>query len=308
MRHRTVTVIAALASAALLGYGCSSTTSPSSVVDWFLDAAWESAADFPPGADLGASLVWDGDRSVYALCGNVSRNDRGFWRYDTVDDTWTELTSASFDPAWASSMAWDGDDCIYALQGNGTDQFYRYTIPTDTWDRMASFPEWGVRQAAHTLVRPGTGNYLYAAKGNYETVFARYDMSGDTWDYLEPIPQRMSMGTSIAWGGGYRIFAAADSLEFYEYSIPADQWFPRAPYPEPLYWGSWLCYDGEGSLFMTRGDTTAAFWRYDIADDTWEALDDAPGGFARGGTIVSDGEAVYALPGMFQTDFWAFRP
>jgi len=34
-----------------------------------------------------------------------------------------------------------------------------------------------------------------------------------------------------------------------------------ADMPAPIYFGSWMCWDGDNSLFVLRGNGTAEFWR-----------------------------------------------
>lgn len=288
--------------------GCSSSTSPTGILAWYMQATWQSAADIPADTGLGAALVWDENDSIYALSAGDGDAEKDFWRYDISTDSWTQLSDTVISPYWATSLAWAGGDEIFATCGNGTDLFARYTISTDTWQYMASFPEQGIRRTGHSLVWPGSGDHLYLAKGDGGTVFARYIVSMDEWEYLAPIPRRMTNGNSISWGGGNRIFAATDSLEFHEYDIVTDTWAERAPYPAPVYFGSWLCYDGDESLFMTRGDTTSTVWRYDIPQDTWSMIDDAPDVFGWGGTIVAGEEALFGLPAGGLSEFWVFRP
>jgi len=302
----TLTLLVALA--ALVSTGCSSSgTSPSDVVDWFLNAAWGGRADFAGGSYMGACIEWDSDDSIYALRGHGQDNSNEFWRYDISTDTWTQL-AGGFNAYWSSTLAYTGGDHIYAIQGNGTDSFYRYSISGDSWESMNDYPETGVRRAGKALVWPGSGDYLYAIKGNETTVFARYSQSGNSWEYLAPIPDGVPYGGSICCGGGGRIYATAGDTSFYRYDIGTDAWTQVAPLPDEIDFGSSLCYDGEESLFMVRGDSTSAFWRYDIPDDAWESMEDTPTIVQSGGSLTSSGDAVYALPGGGSAEFWAFKP
>jgi hypothetical protein len=160
--------------------GCSSSTSPSAITDWFLDAFWQTLSDFPNGSYYGAALEWDGDDAVYALRGWDAPDGNQFWRYDVSTDDWTQLGDTPFSAFWGASLAYIGGDHMYALQGNGTDAFYRCTISTDNWDSMESFPESGVRRTGRSLAWPGSGDYVYGIKGNETDVFARYSISGDS--------------------------------------------------------------------------------------------------------------------------------
>ena len=287
--------------------GCSSTSSPSEIIAWYIGATWVSGADFTKGSTLGAALVWDGDDALYTCNGYIAAETAEFWRYDISADTWTQLGTPGISPYWSTSLAWTGGDEMYVTYGNGASAFYRYTISTDTWTAMADFPEHGVRRMGHALVWPGAGDHVYLAKGNDESVFARYDTTGDSWEYLASVPQTMGNGSQISWGGGLRIFAAADHQDFFAYDIATDQWSTKASYPDSLHLGAWMCYDHDESLFLAQGDTTNTIWRYDIPGDSWESIADIPLEMKRGGTMVSDGEALYLLPGGGSTDMWVFR-
>jgi predicted ribosomally synthesized peptide with SipW-like signal peptide len=60
-------------------------------------------------------------------------------------------------------------------------------------------------------------------------------------------------------------------------------------------------------LFAFQGNSTAAFWRYAIGNNTWTAEADAPGNITSGGAIVYDkGNYVYAFQGG-STAFWRYN-
>ncbi|MFH1689200.1 MAG: hypothetical protein ABIE42_03050 [Candidatus Eisenbacteria bacterium] len=303
--NAVVALVALVGSLAL--WGCSSSTSPSDVDDWWLGATWSGVADHPPGSYLGTAFLWDGDDTIYATRGGVDGFVRDFWTYSISSDAWTQLGDVSFDPYWSCSMAWPGGDYIYVPQGNGTSAFYRYTISTDTWDSMADYPEDGVRRMGRSVVWPGSGDYIYAAKGNQEATFFRYHIPSDAWEYLTPIPVATVYGSSICWGGGGRIFAAVEGERFFEYRTSSDSWTEKAPYPAPIDFGSYLTFDGMESIFMTRGAETDTLWRYDIPTDEWEQLDNLPATLYRGAATVFADNALYAVPGEYLMDFWVYK-
>ncbi len=305
MRSWTAVILVLLAlPAAIIVAGCSSSSSPSSAMPWYVDAEWTAGASFTKGSTLGAALAWDGDGSLYTCSGYISGQQDEFWMYDIAADSWTELGPPAVSAYWSTCMAWTGGDEMYATYGNGTTGFYRYTISTDSWTQMESFPEAGVRRMGQCIVWPGEGDFVYVAKGDNSSVFCRYNTVADSWAYMAPVPNTMGDGTQIAWGGGTSIFAAADDQQFFEYDIGADAWETRAPYPDALNFGAWLCYDGDESLVLSRGDTTATLWRYDIPGDSWESLEDAPVTMTFGGTMVVVDDILYMLPGGGSTDFW----
>jgi hypothetical protein len=116
---------------------------------------WETRASPPAGTDDGCSLVWTGGAYLYALRGEYLETVplRDFWRYDIVNDTWT--TMADIPEAGGvgdgGSLIWVGNwlpehgDYIYALGGGSCwedpgDNYYRYSISSDSWEQLASIP------------------------------------------------------------------------------------------------------------------------------------------------------------------------
>ena len=125
---------------------------------------WDDApADPPGGMGDGASLVWAGSDSLYALRGEFLENEPlyDFWRYNLTADSWSRLADI---PAYphdggvggvgdGGSLLYIGfwmanqTDYIYALSGNQAypepipdNRTYRYRISTNTWERLADLP------------------------------------------------------------------------------------------------------------------------------------------------------------------------
>jgi len=120
-----------------------------------------AVADPPAGMGDGASLVWTGGDSLYALRGEFDETTAlyDFWRYNLTDNVWTAMANITADPHdggnggvgdggsllyvgfWMSNHA-----CyIYALSGNQVNEvpdnhFYRYTNFTNSWERLADLP------------------------------------------------------------------------------------------------------------------------------------------------------------------------
>jgi len=126
--------------------------------------AWDDApADPPGGMGDGASLVWAGGDSLYALRGEFLEEQPlyDFWRYNLTADAWFSLVDI---PAYphdggvggvgdGGSLLYIGfwmanqTDYIYALSGNQAypepipdNRTYRYKISTNSWERLADLP------------------------------------------------------------------------------------------------------------------------------------------------------------------------
>jgi hypothetical protein len=151
----------------------------------------EDPADPPGGMGDGASLVWTGAHYLYALRGEFLETEPlyDFWCYSILDNTWTAMADI---PAWPHSGGSGGvgdggsllyipewqlpgyGDYIYALSGNQAhpdgipdNRFYRYTISTNTWERLADLP-FGVGYYVGSRLAYADGN-IYAWQGTPST-------------------------------------------------------------------------------------------------------------------------------------------
>lgn len=90
---------------------------------------------------------------------------------------------------------------------------------------------------------------------------------------------------------------------FYRYEIETDTWTTRAVTPANTNTGATLVEGPEGYLYAVRGagngapTNAAAFWSYDIVNNSWIDLGNAPRNFAAGSNMSYDGRYIYATPG-----------
>jgi len=152
---------------------------------------WDDAPVNPPGGmGDGASLVWTGGDSLYALRGEFLEEQPlyDFWRYNLTADAWTDLADIPAYPHdggvggvgdggsllyigfWLSNQT----DYIYALSGNQAypesipdNRTYRYRISTNTWERLADLP-FGVGYYVGGRLGYADG-YIYAWQGTPST-------------------------------------------------------------------------------------------------------------------------------------------
>ncbi len=152
------------------------------------------------------------------------------------------------------------------------------TMPAEPSSEMAKSGAW-------LAIGPDTGlgdRVIYAGKGNKTTDFYRYypfaGING-TWQQLEPIP------------------AMYNGRE------------------KPPSKGTRGVSDGVSAVYLTHGNNTLGFWRYDIATDTWEPLEEVPLGSyekkVKGGedmVYVQNGDTgwIYLLKGYYN-EFYRYN-
>ncbi|MEO0081490.1 MAG: T9SS type A sorting domain-containing protein [candidate division WOR-3 bacterium] len=157
------------------------------------------------------------------------------------------------------------------------------------WQEVRPVPktptEKAVKDGAWIVKHPVTDgdNVLYVAKGNKTTDFYMYDpLAGDsgTWYEKRPIPG--TEGTKT----------------------------------KPPSKGCAGVSDGSQYIYVTKGNNTLGFWRYDAASNTWDSLDGVPLGRynkrVKGGTdmvfaLYKDTGCVYLLKG-YKTEFYRYNP
>ena len=264
---------------------------------------WAEKTSTPEVGGYGEAVVGTGTHIYAAKCMFATSAPR-FWSYDPGTDTWADVSVQGL-PAGVfrngTALAWDGDDAIYALTGarySDADRrdFYRYTVSTDSWTRLADTP--GAQGAGDAVTWSGYDGYTYAILGSsgHGTLFARYDPSGNTWASLAFPPAGTDDGCSLVWAGGTDLYALRGEYDetnpirdFWRYDMIGGAWSSRADSPETggvgdgasLVWvGGWL--PGQSDYLYALGggscweDPGYGYYRYSVSGDTWESLADIP--------------------------------
>ena len=155
-------------------------------------------------------------------------------------------------------------DRFYVNKGNKTGDFYYYNPLPNQWVLRSPFP-YGPENRPPQRGSAGCNDslrFVYATKGNNTSAFWRYDVAGDSWSQLADVP----LGTNRKKVRGGTDVAYVDLGQPYVYLLKG--------------------YNNE-------------FYRYDVQDDTWLALDPVPAGsrnkVERGSFLVYDNStSLYA--------------
>jgi hypothetical protein len=138
---------------------------------------------------------------LYLLKGSSSYE---FWRYNFSDSAWEQMPNAPSGPSGKSfavgSCLANDSASIYALKG-GYNEFFQYTIATDSWTTLAPLPLIGL---SGLKKKSGAGAALaclsyavYALKGNNTSEFWGYVY--DKWTPLLGMPA--GTGKNVKGGG-----------------------------------------------------------------------------------------------------------
>ena len=161
-----------------------STISPAYLGDWAKESptvmlSRTEAVSFVINNTAYVGTGWDGLNTHY--------ND--FWKYDAVNDSWSQVASMPAGTERNSAVAFSVNGKGYVGTGYDGDlyrnDFYQYDPVTDSWSQIASLPG----TPRYEAVAFGIGNSGYVGTGfdgNYALKdFYQYDPSSDSWSSIE---------------------------------------------------------------------------------------------------------------------------
>ena len=178
--------------------------------------------------------------------------------------------------------------------------------------------------AAHTH-----HNLPYDANRTNDTIDFQFEVIPpwpERWTEVASMPagaKPVKRGAWLAINGDGMMYATKGykTCEFYRYDPIKDSWKTRKDVPaneegrvKPPRKGCKGVSDGDRYIYMTKGNNTLGFWRYDIVGDTWERMTSVPEGSRRkkvkGGTdlayvVKNDTAWVYLLKG-YKTEFYKY--
>ena len=263
---------------------------------------WVTKASTPTEGGFGETIVGIGN-SIYAVRA-YSVGNCYFWKYDPTSDSWTTLFDWTPDnpiprPKSGTAFTWDHGDNIYALLGgayNDTDRryFYRYTISTDSWSRLADTPH--TQGAGDAITWSTYDGRIYALLGSngHGSAFACYNSNQNIWETLNLNNWITDDGASLVSTGGEYLYAFRGEWEetvphndFVRYHIPSGNWETLTPMPVPtnegvgdgasLLWiGNWMSSYSDYIYALEGGSVLEnprnGFYSYSISANNWIAL------------------------------------
>ncbi|MEO0073123.1 MAG: T9SS type A sorting domain-containing protein, partial [candidate division WOR-3 bacterium] len=209
--------------------------------------AWDTSLPSAPAGsnpkwDKGSWLVYDGQNALYAHKAKYHE----LWVFNISSHSWASSALSGMPLVGMmgkSKKSKDGgcaayyDGAIYALKGGNTQEFWRYTIGSGSWQELDTMPSFGSTgkkkrvKAGADIVSYG-GGVFFALKGNKTLEF---------WRYTQPL------GLVISGGAGRSGISAARAAS----GRSADLVLPNPVFRRRLrLYGS----------FAQRGQVTARFF------------------------------------------------
>jgi hypothetical protein len=252
--------------------------------------AWVEKPAIPSGNEAkppykGAVGCADGLGNIYATKGN---NTTGFWKYSTVDSTWTQLSDVPL--GVTNKKVKGGTDLVYVNEGDSQyvyllkgykTEFYRYNTASGAWYALADAPagakpKW---DKGSWIVYDEASRKLYAHKAKYSELYA-YSLDSTAWGGLIPGMPLMHSGT----GKNKKAKDGSDGVIL------------------------------DGQVYALKGGNTPDYYSLDLETMTWTERELMPmfGSTGKkkkvkaGGSVATDGLAVYALKGNKTNEFWVY--
>lgn len=302
---------------------------------WTASPSTLAAAPLTVGA--GGFIVAGPEGYLYAVRGLTQPT---FWVYDIANNVWNTLDSAPKNFYYGSSLSYDGTRYVYAMPGND-DAIFKYDTCnglsdcTPSWTQLVN-AEFGnpntvdgqKTYAGSDGVYDGRNN-IYSIQGNLYPYFAKYSIAeniekgerANAWTTLAPLPEGTYDGGTIEYDRENNVIYALigkSRQKFYRFDPEVNTWFAMPDVPAAISYGaSMVVYDGY--VYVTRGATTTNFYRFNIAENSWEIPQRAFFGpstfsatnyFAYGeGTVMAsaDDENIYIARGQYDNTFGSYN-
>ena len=240
------------------------------------------------------------ENDIYIFGGYGSENYKKAYKYNTLNNTYTQLTDIpySFQTGCVATVGTD----IYLFGGyNNFNTAYKYDTITDTYTQLANIP-YGYYGAGISAV--GTDIYLFGTSykiADKKKVY-KYDTLTNTYTQLTNMSfiseyssiKCLSINTDI-----YIFFAGGNTENIlYKYDTLAKIYTPLSNSPIPVYTASGICVNNSNIYLFSGGgsDTKNLAYKYDTITDTYTQLANIPYGFLDG-NVVSVLNKIYLLGG-----------
>jgi len=307
----------------------SANTGEEMALDSVANGVWTHEAPTPAqlsastGND-GSSIAFNGTDTLFILQANNLQN---LWAYSITNKTYDETHTAFgqavtrgasmvYVPDNISAGCTDDSGCLFATAGNGT-TFKKYRISAKIWDTMATVPQ--TVSYGGSLAYDGNDT-IYATSGNSQYYTFKYTISAGTWSdvAIPDLDQTISYGHTLSFvpngdyctaaGGCLYATRGLNDNEFYKYEV-GGAWTYANNVPFWVSYGA-TSYYLDGYVYLIRGHVSNDFIRYNIAQNTWETLEEVPTTKYLGGSnsmfYVENTDTLYVLRGEAEYSLLAY--
>lgn len=274
------------------------------------------------------AVAYDGSRYAYLMQGYNTTTYNGataMTRFDLQTHQFTPKTPPlPLDRTYYNDgetlvhMPWSGTsltsdqvDNIYFAQG-ATSYINKFQVSTNKWSMLPYSPctNYG------SLIYASSSAGLFNICGNTTKLMYKYDSVNNSWTQMADAPDTIgAAGSQIAaYDGNDALYVVRGrgTRTLYKYSISTNTWTtqsnPGASPPDTFgnSMGATVVYDGQGNLYIARGNNTMSFYRYNISSNTWTIINSVPGFVYDGSAAVYDNGKIYMTTSNTTTDFFIY--
>ena len=258
--------------------------------------AWSLVAEMPTARR--EQYIGDLGGEVYVAMGDdESGSLTALEKYNPLSDSWSVLANSLRPLEGGPDGFYDGK--FYCAGGSGDNpggddrNVLIYDPGTDSWSEGAQAPIEVGNWSGQFI---GSVMYCAGRDTNNNPVGYAYDANADSWSSIADPPFGPGNEPHGVYNGEMYVGGGKDA-DVIKYDPGTDSWSTVSTHPSPSDAAVGDVDAVDGKLYQVGGDThPKETWVYDIVNDTWSQLEDAPVGFFDGVGTIQEG-SLYCIGG-----------
>lgn len=233
-------------------------------------------------ASSGISLVKFG-QYFYFFGGNLSEKTQEAYKYDTVSNTITQLTSLPYDFRFGATAISGQYIYLFGL-GNGYNYAYKFDTETEQYTKLNSNAP--IKIWKSTYVQIDDDVYFFGSSmesTDYLEVY-KYSISNDTYTKLSNTPENLFSGCASVIENAVYIFSGTKA---YKYNFETDTYTELSNIPNNFVKN---CVSYKNLIYLFGG--TYAY-KYNTATDTYTQIQSPPYEIAENNAVISNDEIYF---------------
>ncbi len=238
---------------------------------------------------------------------NFTDNTIFLWRLNVTDYTWEKINTDV--PEYGSSpsgvVETDGND-IYYYTANSSNEFWKYSINSNSWVKLADFPGGRRDYSSHftigTDIYIGIGSDIGSSNIIDYTDLYKYDVLTNQWAQIGDIPfdifggqRRTGMASFVINDIAYLAGGASNTgdKDAWSYTPSTDSWTQIADFPTANRESVGFSINGLGYVTgggPIGGGRRSTSWVYSPSNNSWQESDDIIEGRGWHFSFVIDGK------------------
>ncbi len=221
------------------------------------------------------------------LLGGGSNNGAYNYKYDTLTDTYTQLTNIPYNFYNGSAVNIGTDIYLFGSSKSGYGNYsYKYDTLTDTYTQLTNIPYSSSSRVAAVSIE--TDIYLFYRYSSTNKLACKYNTLTDAYTQITDIPYIFYNGSAVNIGTNiYLLGSEINSNNNYKYDTLTDTYTQLTNIPFGFFGGSATSIGTDIYLFGSGNSSyyTRAY-KYDTLTDTYTQLTNIPYNFYNGSAVT----------------------